>query len=138
MKTISYMIFIFVVITFISGCGNVSDSENTEQAKVVNVSVMDGGVISQNYPIIVEFNKPMKSAEISIYEHSCGQIAYGETELDGKIATWKWGTYTPSGFDWGFELFYAGNCTLTVKGIDESGQEIEKFKVINFQINAPS
>lgn len=136
-KIIFCLIMAFTFFAFIYGCGDVSDSEDSERPRVVNVSVKDGGVVAQNYPIAVEFSKPMKSAEITIYEHACGQTAYGQTGLDGKTATWKWGTYTPPGFDWGFVLLHAGNCTLTVTGIDESGQKIEEFEPINFRTTAP-
>ena len=131
------MIVTFAVIVFISGCGDVSDSEDSERPKVVNVSIMEGGTISSNTPIFVTFDKTMKSAEISVYEHACGQYAQGQTELYGDTAKWTWSTYTPPGFDWGFPLMYSGNCTLTVTGIDESDQELAKSDPIDFKVTAP-
>lgn len=138
MKTIISLLVLVNIIVFISGCSDVSDSENPELPKVINVSVAEGDIISYNSPITVTFDKVMSSAEINIYESSCGQFALGQTKLDGNTATWSWGTYTPPGFDWGFILPYAGNCKLTVTGIDENGQNLEEFTPLNFRTSAPT
>jgi len=136
-RIIFYLIIAFTFFAFIYGCGDVSDSEDSERPRVVNVSVTKGGTIATKSPIDIKFSKPMKSVEITVYLQACDQIAEGQIELDGDTAKWTWPTYTPPGFDWGFTLAYSGNCTLSVSGVDESGLELEELDPIDFRVSGP-
>ncbi len=136
-KIILCLTIAFTFLLFIYGCGDVSDSEDSERPRVVNVSVTEGGTIPTKSPIDITFSKPMKSVEIGVYMQTCDQFAEGQIEINDDTVRWTWPTYTPTGFDWGFTLAYSGNCTLSVSGVDESGLELEKFESINFRVSGP-
>lgn len=109
MKKCFYLIFSIGFIALLHGCDEDSEPEvDPGPPKVVSTVPTQGAETAGNAAVTFALNKPLAEANVA--------GAAGTTRIAGRVVT-----FTPSPF------LPTGSVTLTLTGVDESGQKLEPF-----------